>query len=132
MWKQIREAILILPVRRSRKDEVVSCFYKRNRITKEAGYRNFQFILLPFFFFLEKKEIRKRQGRYKRSISERNNMDPDHVISGTEVTGSNRGSIYCLLNLRCGITLLYIYLYNIGFLYYTNIQYTQLLYWAIR
>lgn len=33
--------------------------------------------------------------------------------------------------LGCCITLLYLYLYNIGFLYYTNIQYTQLLYWAI-
>ena len=38
--------------------------------------------------------------------------------------------IYCILG-YC-ITLLYLYLYNIGFLYYTNIQYTQLLYWAIR
>lgn len=37
--------------------------------------------------------------------------------------------IYCILG-YC-ITLLYLYLYNIGFLYYTNIQYTQLLYWAI-
>ena len=50
--------------------------------------------------FLEKKTIRKRQGRYKRCISEQNNMDPDYVISGTEVTGSNRESIYCLLHLR--------------------------------
>lgn len=27
-------------------------------------------------------------------------MDPDHVISGTGITGSNRESIYCLLHLR--------------------------------
>ena len=58
-------------------------------------------------------------------------MDPDHVISGTGITGSSRESIYCLLNLRCGITLLYIYLYDTGFVYDTNIQYTQLLSWAI-
>ena len=59
-------------------------------------------------------------------------MDPDHVISGTGITGSNRESILYLLHLRCGITLLYIYLYDTGSLYYTNIQYAQLLYWAIR
>lgn len=38
--------------------------------------------------------------------------------------------IVCYI-LGCCITLLYFYLYNIGFLYYTNIQYTQLLSWAI-
>ena len=37
--------------------------------------------------------------------------------------------IYCILG-YC-ITLLYIYSYDTGSLYYTNIQYTQLLYWAI-
>ena len=50
--------------------------------------------------FLEKKTIRKVQGRYKGCISEPNNMDPDHVINGTGITGSNRESIYYLLNLR--------------------------------
>lgn len=79
---------------------MASCFYKRNRITKEAGYRNFQFILLPFFFFLEKKEIRKRQGKYKRGISERNNMGPDPVTSEMGIIGSNRESIPYLLHLR--------------------------------
>lgn len=59
-------------------------------------------------------------------------MDPEHVISGTKITGSNRGSIYCLLHLHYNITLFYLYLYNTGSLYYTNIQYTQLLHWAIR
>lgn len=59
-------------------------------------------------------------------------MDPDHVISGTGITGSNRESIYCLLHLSYSVIMFYLYLYNIGFLYYTNIQYTQLLYWAIR
>jgi len=58
-------------------------------------------------------------------------MDPDHAISGTEVTGSTHESIYCLLHLHYNITLFYLYLYNTGSLYYTNIQYTQLLHWAI-
>lgn len=112
---------------------MVSCFYKRNGITKEAGCGNFQFILLPFFFFLEKKEIRKRQGRHKgRHIRTKlHNTDPKHVTSETVITGSNRESIYYLLNLRYGITLPYIYLYDTGFVYDTNIQYTQLLSWAI-
>ena len=110
---------------------MVSCFYKRNEIPKEAGYGNFQLILLPFFFFLEKKEIRKRQGRYKRGIPERNNMDPDHVISGTGITGSNRESIYCLLHLMLLYCSFCLYSCDTGSLYDTNIQYTQLLYWAI-
>lgn len=55
---------------------------------------------LALLLFLEKKEIRKRQGRYKGGISERNNIDPDYVISGMGITGSNRESIYSLLNLR--------------------------------
>lgn len=93
--------------------------------------RTLQFFSYPSSFFLEKKEIRKRQGKYKGCISERNNMDPDHVTSETVITGSNCESIYCLLHLRCGITLLYIYLYDTGSLYCTNIQYAQLLYWAI-
>ena len=38
--------------------------------------------------------------------------------------------IVCYI-LGCCITLLCLCLYNIGFLYYTNIQYTQLSYWAI-
>lgn len=58
-------------------------------------------------------------------------MDPDHVISGMGTTGSNRESIYYLLNLRCGISSFYIYLYYIGSFYDANIQYVQLLYWAI-
>ena len=85
----------------------------------------------PSSFFLEKKEIRKRQGKYKRGISERSNMDPDHVISGMGITGSNRESIYCLLHLRCGISSFYIYLYYIVSLYDANIQYVQLLSWSI-
>lgn len=64
-------------------------------------------------------------------ISEPNNMDPDHVTSETGITGSNRESIYYLLNLRCGISSFYIYLYYIWSLYDANIQYVQLLYWAI-
>lgn len=47
------------------------------------------------------------------------------------IIGSTRESIYCLLNPSYSVVLIYLYLYNIGFLYYTNIQYTQLLYWAI-
>lgn len=92
--------------------------------------------ILKFFSypssFLEKKKIRKRQGRYKRGISEPNNMDPDHVINGTEITGSNRESIYCLLNPSYSVVLIYLYSCDTGSLYDTNIQYTQLLYWAIR
>lgn len=38
--------------------------------------------------------------------------------------------IVCCILGYC-ITLLCLCLYNIGFLYYTNIQYTRLLYWAI-
>lgn len=107
---------------------MVSCFYKRNGFTKEAGYGNFQFILLPFFFFLEKKEIRKRQGRYKGGISERNNMDPDHVISGTVITGSNRESILFRLLYYPALSLFVQYWFS---LLYQYTQYTQLLYWAI-
>ena len=58
-------------------------------------------------------------------------MDPDHVISGMGITGSNRESIYCLLHLRCGISSFYIYLYYIVSLYDANIQYVQLLSWSI-
>ena len=58
-------------------------------------------------------------------------MDPYHVISGTEITGSNRESIYCLLYLRLLYYSACLYSCNTGSLYYTNIQYTQLLYWAI-
>lgn len=86
---------------------------------------------LALLLFLEKKEIRKRQGRYKRGISERNNMDPEHVISGTEITGSNRESMFYLLNLRLLYYFALFYLYDTGSVYYTNIQYAQLLYWAI-
>jgi hypothetical protein len=35
----------------------------RNGIIGEVGYENSPVFLLPFFFFLEKREIRKRQGR---------------------------------------------------------------------
>ena len=59
-------------------------------------------------------------------------MDPDHVISGTEVTGSTRESILYLLELRLLYYTVYPYLYDTGLFYDTNIQYTQLLYWAIR
>lgn len=85
----------------------------------------------PSSFFLEKKEIRKRQGRYKETYQNPNNMDPDHVISGTEITGSNRESIYCLLNPSYSVVLIYLYSYDTGSLYDTNIQYTQLLHWVI-
>lgn len=57
-------------------------------------------------------------------------MDPEHVTSETVITGSNREPTLYLLHLRCGITLLYICLYDTGSLYDNNIQYTQLLYWA--
>ena len=57
-------------------------------------------------------------------------MDPDHVTGKMVIIGSTRESIYCLLNPSYSVVLIYLYLYNIGFLYYTNIQYTQLLYWA--
>ena len=57
-------------------------------------------------------------------------MDPDHVISGTEITGSNRESIYCLLNPSYSVVLIYLYSCDTGSLYDTNIQYTQLLHWA--
>ena len=58
-------------------------------------------------------------------------MDPDHVISGMGITGSNRESIPYLLHLRLLYCSFCLYSYNTGSLYYTNIQYTQLLYWAI-
>ena len=94
---------------------------------KEAGYENFQFILLPFFFFLEKKEIRKRQGKYKGCISERNNMDPDHVISGTGITGSNRESILYLLHLR----LLYYPALSLFIRYWVGLLYQYTVYTVI-
>lgn len=65
----------------------------------EIGYENSPIFLLPFFF-LEKKEIRKVQGRYKEGILERNNMDPEHVINEMGITGSTRESILYLLHLR--------------------------------
>ena len=58
-------------------------------------------------------------------------MELNHVISGTGITGFNREFIYCLLHLRLWCYPVYLYLYDTGSLYYTNIQYTQLLYWAI-
>lgn len=63
----------------------------------------------PSSFF--RKENNKEKGRedIKDVYQNENNMDPDHVISGTGITGSNRESIYYLLHLRCGITLLYLY-----------------------
>lgn len=62
--------------------------------------RTLQLFSCPSSFFLEKKEIRKRQGRYKRGISESNNMDPNNVIREIVITGFNRESIYYLLHLR--------------------------------
>ena len=58
-------------------------------------------------------------------------MDPDHVISGTGITRSNRESIFYLPYLRYSVVLIYLYSCDTGSFYYTNIQYTQLLYWAI-
>ena len=58
-------------------------------------------------------------------------MDPDHVISGAEITGSNCESILYLLHLSYSVVLIYLYLCDTGLLEQTNIQYTQLLYWAI-
>ena len=104
---------------------MASCFYKRNGITKEAGYGNFQFILLPFFFFLEKKEIRKRQGRYIRT--KLCNMDPEHVTSEMEITGSNRESIYCLLHLR----LLYYLALSLFTQYWFTLMYQYAVYTVI-
>ena len=46
------------------------------------------------------------------------------------ITGSNRESIHCLLNLSYSVVLIHLYSYNTGSLYDNNIQYTQLLYWA--
>lgn len=57
-------------------------------------------------------------------------MDPDRVISGMRITGSNREPILYLLHLSYSVVLIYIYLYDTGLFYNTNIQYTQLLYWA--
>ena len=56
---------------------------------------------LALLLFLEKKEIRKRQGRYKgRHIRTKlHNTDPEHVTSETVITGSNRESILYLLHL---------------------------------
>ena len=74
-------------------------------------------IIKTFFYpssFLEKKKIRKRQEDNKEGILEPNNTDPDHVISGTEITGSNRESIYCLLHLRLWCYPVYLYLYDTG------------------
>lgn len=82
--------------------------------------------------FLQKKEIRKRQGRHKgRHIRTKlHNTDPERVTSETVIIGSNRESIYYLLNLRLLYYFALFYLYDTGSVYYTNIQYTQLLYWA--
>ena len=91
--------------------------------------RTLQFFSCPSSFFRKEKN-KEKAGKHKGGISEQNNMDPDHVISGMGITGSNRESIYCLLHLHYNITLFYLYLYNTGSLYYTNIQYTQLLHWA--
>ena len=49
----------------------------------------FSIYSLALLLFLENKEIRKRQGKHKGAISERNNMDPEHVTSETVITGSN-------------------------------------------
>lgn len=71
---------------------MVSCFYKRNGITKEVGYGNFQFILLPFFFFFRKERNKEKTGKIQgRHIRIKlHNTDPKHVTSETEITGSNR------------------------------------------
>lgn len=132
---------------RSRKDRVVSCFlYKGIRIG-EVGYENFPIYSLALLLFLEKKEIRKIQGRYKEGASW-----SDYVISEMAITGSNRESIPYLLHLRLlyysalylfiryWVTLLYQYtvytviilgyssspyllfsIFNLGLLYYTNV-----------
>ena len=51
-------------------------------------------------------------------------MDPECVTSEIGITGSNRESIYCLLHLRYGITLLYIYLYDTGLVCKMSEEYT--------
>lgn len=57
-------------------------------------------------------------------------MDPSYITSEMGITGFNRSILFCCI-LGCGVALLYIYLYDTGSLYCTNIQYAQLLYWAI-
>lgn len=106
---------------------MVSCFLCKKRL----NVRTFELFSCLSSSFSEKKTIRKRQGRYKGCISERNNTDPDHVTSEMGITGSNRGSILYLLDLSYSVVLIYLYSYNTGPFYYTNIQYVQLLYWAI-
>ena len=129
VWKKIREAILTLPVMTQQERQDGFLFlYKGIRIG-EVGQENPPAFLLPFFF-LEKKEIRKRQGKHKRGIPEQNNMDSDRVTGEMGITGSNR-SIFCLLHLRLLYYSFCLYSSNTGSLYYANIQYTQLLYWAI-
>lgn len=64
-------------------------------------------------------------------MSKPNNMDPEHVTSETVITGSNRESILYLLDLRLPYYSFCLYLYDTGSLYDANIQYVQLLYWAI-
>ena len=99
---------------------------------KKSDMRTFELFSCLSSSFSEKKEIRKRQGRYKgRHIRTKlHNTDPEHVTSETVITGSNRESIYYLLNLRLLYYFALFYLYDTGSVYYTNIQYTQLLYWA--
>ena len=80
-------------------------------LQKKLGVEISNLFSCPSSFFLEKKEIRKRQGRYKGCISERNNMDPDRVTGEMGIIGSNRESILYLLHLRlwcCSVLLLLI------------------------
>ena len=85
----------------------------------------------PSSFFRKernKEKAGKIQGRYIRT--KLHNTDPEHVTSETVITGSNRESIYCLLNPSYSVVLIYLYSCDTGSLYDNNIQYTQLLYWA--
>lgn len=53
-------------------------------------------------------------------------MDPDHVNSGTEITGSNRESIYCLLHLSYSVVLICFYLYDTWLVYYSLEEYADM------
>lgn len=59
-------------------------------------------------------------------------MDPEHVISKMELQDPTVSPYIICCILGCCIALFYIYSYDTGLFYDTNIQYTQLLHWAIR
>ena len=74
--------------------------------------------------FLEKKEIRKRQGRYIRT--KLYNMDPEHVISKMELQDPTVSSYIVCCILGCCITMFYFYLYDTGLVYYSLEEYADM------